>query len=226
MKVDRDEALRLYDELQSAVAVSRRLGCHENTIKAIVSKLRLKCVRCKNRPAPGKTMCMECLIKDRERMKQARAERRHRGVCIECGGVRMLGNNRYCEHHRGKVMERQSKYQARKNADRLAGASRGGTSTRDQKHRFLMSRYGQAAVDRWEHAGGKCEACGAAHGEVAIHMHHRDEDQSNNTFENFACLCFFCHRAVHLLLNSRDRAGLLLWFSTAYAIEPPPAPKP
>lgn len=205
-------------------AVARQLGCHENSLHAIFRKDKHKCIRCGAVPQQGRTMCATCLASDRARIKERRAARRHAGVCMECGGPRQSGSN-FCAEHRGSALKRNAEY-AQRQADKQPGAAGGGTPTNAQRTRRLREKYGQAAADRWNHADGKCEACGAKYGHTAIHLHHIDQNPTNNTFANFACLCFDCHRLVHLLLKSRDRAGLLAWYENAYATEPPPRPKP
>lgn len=43
----------------------------------------------------------------------------------------------------------------------------------------------------------KCELCGASREDgVELHIHHRDQDRSNNDFNNLVCLCEHCHLGI------------------------------
>ncbi len=204
--IDRTRALELLEQIGNAAEVARRMGCHENSVRAI-SRANLKlCVRC-NDPGvvPGKTLCAKCAEWDKDRMAAKRKERRRQGLCVNCGQPRALGLRIHCSACNEAANERNERYQKRR-----------GPCTPKQKQDDLIERYGQDAWKRWQLAGGKCEACGAKYGEIAVHVHHIDEDRTNNTFDNFACLCFDCHRAVHRLISSRDRKALISWFEKTY----------
>lgn len=215
-KIDHAAVLASYAETQNAQETARRLGVHENSVHAIVRKNRGECVRCRA-PAPhGKTMCESCLAADRKRIKERRKKRRHEGVCMECGAPRELGTY-FCATHRNNAVKRNAAYDERQ---RMRGVPRGFANNPRQKRRRMIEKYGIAAWDRWQHIGGKCEACAAEYGDAAIHLHHIDENPKNDAPENYVFLCYACHRAVHLLLASKDRMGLIAWFSKTYPLHP------
>ena len=46
-----------------------------------------------------------------------------------------------------------------------------------------------------EMVGEKCELCGKTRGK--LHVHHLDENPTNNSPENLQTLCVSCHRLLH-----------------------------
>lgn len=208
-KIDANAVMTGYERTGNAAQVAREMGIHENTARQIIRKRLGKCARCGEADIIiGKTMCGPCLEWDKARMKKRRHERLRNGFCTECGEPRSPLSRNLCEKHRIAAAEGNERYHAKQ--------KRNGVQNKTQKKDSLLERYGREALRRWEHADGKCEACGAAYGETSIHLHHIDEDRTNNTFENFACLCFDCHRAVHRLISSRDRVALIAWFERTY----------
>jgi len=215
-KVDRQKVLALLSEMSPA-KVSACLGIHENTVRAIFRASRKACTRCTKPVIPGKTMCQECLENDRKRIMKRRKQRRRAGLCLECGFPRMDGSQ-FCSKHRDAAIERNERYQKR--IKTLRGSPQGHAMSLKRKRASLVSNYGEDAWRRWEHAGGKCEICAAEYGDVAIHIHHVDEDRTHNTFENFICLCYQCHRAVHLLLDLKNLKAFTRWFEQIYPNHP------
>lgn len=43
----------------------------------------------------------------------------------------------------------------------------------------------------------KCEKCGYMEFDFCLDIHHKDGNCTNNSLENIAILCAFCHRKVH-----------------------------
>ena len=125
----------------------------------------------------------------------------------------------YCDEHRITSAERHERSHKKRSGE-LRGSPHGQAQNLRQKLRQIRAKYGQNAITRWEASDGNCDACGAKYGDVSVHIHHIDEDKTNNALENYACLCFDCHKAVHCLLGSKDRRGLIGWFRRTYPDKP------
>lgn len=64
----------------------------------------------------------------------------------------------------------------------------------------------------------KCYYCGATHEDgVELHIHHKNQDKTDNSFSNLVCLCEHCHLGVlHSRWNNRTipeliRRGIVDW---------------
>lgn len=220
-KVDYSEVLRLLSETKNRHEVARRLGIHVNTVQRAIRLDGKKCTRCMAPVLPGHPVCAKCLEWDRERVHGARKERKRLGLCLNCEKQRTPISRLYCDEHRLAAIGRNEKYHYRKKAKgSLPGAPHGAKQNPAQRRETIKERYGDGAVARWDETGGKCEVCAIAYGDMAVHMHHIDENPSNNAFENFACLCFRCHQTVHFLIASANRIGLIAWFERTYVDRP------
>lgn len=214
-KLDDAKILAVFDRLQNGRAVARELNLHEQSVYTSLRRTKGVCTRCGGDVVAGRKSCKTCLEFDKARMKEMRAERRRFGLCQQCGVQRSPLSKLFCETHRIAAATRNETYRTR-----LRGASKPGVPNLRQKHRSMKNNYGPAAIDCWNEAEGTCESCGAAHADTSIHIHHIDEDRKNNARENFACLCFYCHNAVHALINSSSRTGLIAWFEKTYPERP------
>lgn len=56
-----------------------------------------------------------------------------------------------------------------------------------------------------ERAGWRCERAGCS--ALAVEIHHRDHDRSNNAPGNLEALCFLDHRREHDRLRGQPRAS-------------------
>lgn len=214
-KLDDSLILSAFDRLQNGKAVARELGIHEQSIYQSLRRSRGVCLRCGGPIVAGRKSCDACLKFDRTRIKAARKIKIRLGICQQCDEQRSAISRLYCEAHRIAAAERNAVHDEKKR-----GSPNAGISNERQKLRSLNERYGAAGIACWNEAGGKCEVCARPYGEVAIHIHHVDEDRENNTRENFVCLCFYCHNATHLLINSSNRVALIEWFSRTYPDRP------
>jgi len=216
-----DEAavVAAYERLQNFHAVAREIGVvHHNTVKQIVRRHQNKCPRCGSADIlPGVIQCQSCRDGDRKRMKEARRSRRWKGLCVQCGGPVSPPSHTLCEAHRIAAAARNVTYDARV---RQRGAAQGSAPSLAQKLYAIRQKYGQGGIDCFNDAHGCCEVCGASYDEVAVHIHHIDEDPSNNVRENFACLCFDDHKLVHSLLAAKNRSKALEWFRRTYPDRP------
>lgn len=189
------------------------MGCHENSVYAIIRKSNGGCRRCGAATRAGKTSCDPCLSFDSARIKAKRAERRRSGICVECGNPRSDISQMYCDIHRINALERQQESKAR-----LKNGSAGLFPSQKQKYRSLRWKYGQGGIDAWERDHGACIICDASSSEATIHIHHVDEDQSNNNPANLVCLCFECHNTAHRLKRLRNLPGFIAWFRNTYPV--------
>lgn len=64
----------------------------------------------------------------------------------------------------------------------------------------------------------KCFYCGATHEDgVELHIHHKNQDRTDNSFDNLVCLCADCHLGIlHSRWNSVTiptliRRGIVDW---------------
>jgi hypothetical protein len=218
-KIDEAEVLVAYAELQNGRAVSRRTGVHENTVYQILRRHHGECVRCKAPVAPGKKQCSRCLAWERDRARRRRQERIRHGLCVQCGQQRSHISRLYCDAHRLLHVEHCEKSRVKRKSE-LRGSPHGQASNLRQRLRRIREEYGQNGVTCWQNADATCEICRAKYGDVAIHIHHIDEDHSNSELSNYACLCFDCHKAIHYLLSSKNRRGLVGWFRRTYPDKP------
>lgn len=72
-------------------------------------------------------------------------------------------------------------------------------SHREQKKEYLKKR-GLLHKRVYTDGGGewKCALCGTTWDDGAeLHIHHKDQINSNNDFNNLVCLCRSCHEKVH-----------------------------
>lgn len=99
--------------------------------------------------------------------------------CERCSAV--MDRQRY-----GGRLEDASAYQKRRYCSLSCANSRGNwgdssTATRREAHKFVKKA---------------CERCGASN--PKLHVHHRDENPSNNSPGNLETLCPSCHKLAHL----------------------------
>lgn len=69
--------------------------------------------------------------------------------------------------------------------------------------------YGTGPIDYralFEGEEFKCSRCGYNEFDACVHIHHRDQDRTNNQKDNLLMLCANCHWAVHC--NLLDIVGL------------------
>lgn len=217
-KVDANAVMAGYEKTGNAAQVARDLRIHENTARQIIRKRLGKCVRCGEANIDmGKTMCGPCLERDRDRMKNRRANRLRNGLCTECGEPRSRLSRNLCERHRIEAAER---HETSRKRIKGRGAPNNGIQDGRQRRQTILERYGEGGLAAWSHYNGCCAACSESYTDVAVHLHHIDENPQNNARENFTCLCFRCHRAVHLLLSSKNRKSLIRIFEAMYPDKP------
>lgn len=209
----------LYAKLQNGRAVSRATGIHENTVYQILRRNSGACLRCGRPTKPGRANCEKCLEFDRDRMKVLRQSRIRQGLCVQCGEPRTALSRLYCEAHRIQNAERNQR-SAQKLKRQRAGTPEGDAIARRQRLRRIRDAYGSEGVRKFEADGNQCEACRIPSTKAKILIHHIDEDNSNNTYGNFACLCFDCHKIAHQLLLSHDRRKAIRWFKRTYPDKP------
>jgi hypothetical protein len=196
--------LEAFARLNNGRAVARELNIHENTVYQALKGHRGVCWRCGKSVSPGKKGCVSCLESDRKRVLETRRERTRLGLCLSCDQVRSPISRQFCAEHRIK------------NHDYHAKRERG-KPNKPQKARSLRYRYGENGEKAWLRDLGVCRTCETTNN---VHIHHIDENKQNNSLENLICLCFFCHKAVHALINLRNRKGLIVWFSQTYTDKP------
>lgn len=218
--VDDAAVLAAFAELQNGRAVARKLGIHQNTIYQVIRRNMAECFRCKAPVTPGRRYCAKCAAYERDRIRLRRKKRMRLGLCQQCGKQRSPLSRLHCEEHRIAAAERNETYHDRRRVAKLAGSPHGGKASPEQRLRHIRDNYGPNGVACWLEAEGKCEVCGVPYGEAAVHIHHIDCDRANDARENYACLCFHCHKAVHQLLDARDRTRLIEWYSRTYPDKP------
>lgn len=64
----------------------------------------------------------------------------------------------------------------------------------------------------------KCALCGATREDnVELHIHHKDQDKKNNSFDNLVCLCEHCHLGIihsrwsNITIPALIRYGIVDW---------------
>jgi len=86
-----------------------------------------------------------------------------------------------------KIKERKERLNIREMAEKeLYG------KTNAKKRVFLTDEEKEAIIDKFH---GECAACGATEG---LHIHHKDENPSNNQIKNLSVLCGVCHKKFHM----------------------------
>lgn len=211
---NRDEVLRVYAETKSGRETARILNLHSNTVYQILRAERGQCERCSNSAAAGKKHCSDCLKVLAQEAKKKRAIRRANGICVNCDSPRVKGSSYYCEEHWQANRARQKRYKAK-----LRG-TKAGLSNEEQRIRSIKDAYGAGGIEAWVRDGGRCIICQAEHtgtnGSTTVHLHHIDEDRSNNVPDNFACLCFDDHHLVTKLLGLSQATDVILWVAQTY----------
>jgi len=82
----------------------------------------------------------------------------------------------------------------------------------------LRDRFGPEAEPLLKEANGSCQICSSSNDRKrSLDLHHIDQDNTNGSRENLVAICHNCHRAVHLLLRSKNLPKLLAWFEKTYA---------
>lgn len=217
-KFDVDEVTKAFEAGESGRSIARRLGVHQNTIYAFTREISLKCIRCHTAVARGQKLCPPCREYDAKRMRDRRRERSLLGTCVQCDLPRANASKYYCETHRLEHVERMRRSYA--DGKKKRGAPEGGVMSQEQKRQSIIAKYGHGGWTAWQEADGKCETCRRPYEETAIHIHHIDCNDRHNERSNFAVLCFRCHRATHLLLESASRKRFVEWFSRTYPDKP------
>lgn len=60
------------------------------------------------------------------------------------------------------------------------------------KREFMDNNFKESIFDKFNN---ECAICGAKEG---LHIHHKDENPSNNQINNLIVLCGVCHKKVHM----------------------------
>ena len=66
--------------------------------------------------------------------------------------------------------------------------------------RTYQQKYGSPAKRIYTNGGGlwECIECKSTLDDnIRLDMHHKDQNHSNNEFENLECMCFDCHNKLH-----------------------------
>lgn len=218
-KYDYEAIIKSYKDLESIRGVSEQLNVPRMTVRAVVYRLLGKCVQCASPVLPGKDVCAKHQSYWADRIAAKRKNRRREGLCQECDEPYALPSKTLCAKHRLLSLKRNETYD-KKRSNRLRGSSQGVASSLKQKLYKINENYGSAGIDCFNENEGCCEICGSHFQEVAVHIHHIDEDRNHNTRINFACLCFHCHKAVHQLIDSKNRQQLIAWFERTYPDKP------
>lgn len=212
----------LYQETHSGREVARQLHLHENTIYNALRRHRGACPLCGVPVAPGKKHCATCLEILRKRMQTKRKKRIRQGLCIECNKRVVAPSRRYCTQHRLRTIEHQATYAAKHHEKR--GAPHAGILSQRQRERGLRDRYGEAGIIAWQRDGGQCVLCRVSFTQRAIHMHHINGIHAQSTEDNMVCLCFNCHKLIHLMMGHPDLSQVLTWFQNHCSIQQPVMP--
>lgn len=86
-----------------------------------------------------------------------------------------------------KIKERTTRREIREEAERLVFGKR------DNKKRVSLSKDEREMI--FDKYNRECAICKVGEG---LHIHHRDEDPSNNAIDNLIVLCGLCHKKVHM----------------------------
>jgi 5-methylcytosine-specific restriction endonuclease McrA len=191
-EVDRGPILALLATL-SVADTARKLGLHFNTVNQIARLKRGMCASCGQRAhKPGFTKCAFCADRERSRTRNKRREARLAGHCTMCPKPLKKGSTLYCAQHYKTNLARQTRFR-------------------------LRDRFGEHAEPLLKKADGRCQICGGTNDRArSLDIHHIDGDDANGSRENLVAACHNCHRAVHLLLRSKDLRKLLAWFEKTY----------
>lgn len=212
-RIDETKVLEVFGALQNGRATARATGVHENTVYQIIRRNRGECLRCGAPVVVGRKQCSKCIQFDRDRIKTRRVERRRLGICERCDKPVQPPSQLFCSEHRLEAVDTNARYRDR---ERTRGRPGGGTPDMKQKHRALLGQYGKAGVEKWTLSEGRCEICSRTYPNISVQIHHIDQDKANNTFDNFACLCFDCHQSVHRLLDAPSIPKVMTWFGEHY----------
>ena len=101
----------------------------------------------------------------------------------------------------------------RKRVSWMTEEQRTQTNKRQQSRGLIHKRVYTDGGGEW-----KCKICKAIREDgVQLDIHHKDQDSSNNTFNNLVCLCTKCHLSgVHSRWNNETipkliRMGIVDW---------------
>ena len=217
-KHDHAAVIAAYEELKNGRAVARQLNIHEQTVYQILRRANHQCLRCGKPVPPGVSSCDACKIFDQKRIGQLRKERRRLGLCQECDEPYELPSKTLCKLHRLTAIQRNSRYAAKK--QNAHGSPEGSAPNLRQKLRSIRDNYGDNGVLCFNEANGLCEICSISYEHAALHIHHKNCDETDHSRKNLVCLCFHCHKAVHQLLDLRNRKGLINWYEQTYIDKP------
>ncbi len=88
-----------------------------------------------------------------------------------------------------KILERQQKRKIREEAEKkIYGKIK-------NKRKFLTEEEKDMVFDKFNN---ECAVCGKKEG---LHIHHKDEDSSNNQIDNLVVLCGVCHKKTHMKIR-------------------------
>ena len=73
----------------------------------------------------------------------------------------------------------------------------------------IVNKYGEEALRKMMECNYMCQKCGS---DERVAVHHKDWDDANNVYENFAILCGSCHSKVHQFIPVRFRLELFKEF--------------
>ena len=121
----------------------------------------------------------------------------------------------YKDPEKAKICKRESKKrnQHKYRVSELSEEQRLRNNRRMQDRGLLHKRAYTDGGGVWE-----CFYCGATRdGGVELHIHHKDQDNTNNEFSNLVCLCERCHlHILHSRWNNKTipeliRTGIVDW---------------
>jgi len=88
-----------------------------------------------------------------------------------------------------KINERQHKLKLREKAEKeYSGKEK-------TKRRLMDNEFRESIFNKFNN---ECAVCGAKEG---LHIHHKDENPSNNQINNLIVLCGVCHKKVHMKIR-------------------------
>jgi 5-methylcytosine-specific restriction endonuclease McrA len=73
-----------------------------------------------------------------------------------------------------------------------------------------IRRHNQALMKSLNRNLHICERCGFVRQDMNHHIHHKDQDRTNNIPENLEILCSYCHTSEHASKRERDNLGRMI----------------
>lgn len=207
-----EQILALYAELGSKRETARRLGVTDVTVRNCVRATKALCERCTASVPFGQRFCQACTAKRTERARERRKERRREGLCDQCDERIQPPSTIYCDTHRLAHQERSRQHVGNK----LRQVTGHGLPTKREREKQIRYDYGQAGIEAWHRDKESCVLCGVHYKDKTIHIHHLDGNHSHNVKNNLTCLCFRCHKLIHLLSQHPNPPHILTWFVAHY----------